>query len=630
MDIISKIKYIEAKDQAPKIPLNDFFRNPTTSFFRLSPNGEYLSYMKPYKNRMNIFVVKREQLAGGDLHKASEITGELNQITFVEERDIAGYFWKGNNTIVYVKDFGGDENYHLFSVNVETKAEIDLTPFDEIQAQIIDGLEDFEDQLIIGINKENKEVHDAYRVNLITGDLKLIAKNPGNITGWLTDHDGKIRMAHVTDGVDTSWLYRDNEEDSFETIISTNFKETMSPLFFTFDNKNLYITSNIGRDKAAIYKYDPKEKKQLELIFEHDEVDVSHLVYSKKQKSLISVIYTTEKTHQDFIDQERKEIHEYIKTQVPNHEVAFVSMTKNEDHFLFATITDCSLGSIYHFEKSTKKITKIMDRASWLNPEHLAPMTPFSYEARDGLKIPSYLSVPIGVELKNLPLIVLPHGGPWARDTWGYSSEVQFFTNRGYAVVQMNFRGSVGFGREFWEKSFKQWGKTMQDDISDAVHFLVDSGMINKDKVGIYGASYGGYAVLAGLAFTPDLYQCGIDYVGVSNIFTLLETLPPYWESMRHQMYEMVGHPIDDKEILTAASPVFHVDQIKVPLLIAQGAKDPRVKKAESDQIVEALKKRGVDVPYIVKDNEGHGFQNEENRLELYEKMEVFLEQHLQ
>tara|TARA_B100000676_G_scaffold127101_1_gene126223 strand:+ start:1 stop:777 length:777 start_codon:yes stop_codon:yes gene_type:complete len=256
-------------------------------------------------------------------------------------------------------------------------------------------------------------------------------------------------------------------------------------------------------------------------------------------------------------------------------------------------------------------------------------MLPIKYTARDGLTIHGYLTLPKGKEHKNLPVIINPHGGPWARDYWGFNPEIQYFANKGYAVFQMNFRGSVGYGRDFWECSFKEWGKSMQDDITDGVNWLIEQGIADKDKIAIYGASYGGYATLAGLAFTPDLYACGVDYVGVSNIFTLLETLPPYWELGRQMMYEMIGNPDTEKELLTAASPLFHVDKIKAPLFIAQGANDPRVKKSESDQIVEALKKRGIDVPYLVKDNEGHGFANEENRFEFYRKMGDFLDLHL-
>jgi dipeptidyl aminopeptidase/acylaminoacyl peptidase len=268
--------------------------------------------------------------------------------------------------------------------------------------------------------------------------------------------------------------------------------------------------------------------------------------------------------------------------------------------------------------------------APWLNPDQLAPMKSIEYKSRDGLTIHGYLTLPLGREPKNLPAVVIPHGGPWARDTWGYDPEVQFLANRGYAVLQMNFRGSTGYGRKFWEASFKQWGKTMQDDITDGVQWLTKQGVADPKKVAIYGGSYGGYATLAGVTFTPDLYAAAVDYVGVSNLFTFMKTIPPYWKPYLDMFHEMVGDEVKDKELLAATSPALHADKIKTPLLVAQGAQDPRVNKAESDQIVDGLRKRGVDVEYMVKDNEGHGFHNEENKFAFYEAMEAFLAKHLQ
>ena len=304
-------------------------------------------------------------------------------------------------------------------------------------------------------------------------------------------------------------------------------------------------------------------------------------------------------------------------------------MNKNEDKVLLHAGSDRTQGSYYFYDTVTGEFRKLADLSPWLPEEKMAPMTPVQYIARDGLTIHGYLTLPAGSDGKNLPVVINPHGGPWARDTWGFDGEVQFLANRGLAVLQMNFRGSTGYGRAFWEAGFKQWGRAMQDDISDGVKWLIEQGIADPERIGIYGGSYGGYAVLAGLAFTPDLYACGVDYVGVSNLFTLLETIPPYWELGRQMMYEQIGHPEKEKELLKAASPVFHADRIRAPLFVAQGANDPRVKKAESDQIVEAMRKRGVDVEYMVKDNEGHGFLNEENRFDFYRAMERFHAKHL-
>jgi dipeptidyl aminopeptidase/acylaminoacyl peptidase len=301
----------------------------------------------------------------------------------------------------------------------------------------------------------------------------------------------------------------------------------------------------------------------------------------------------------------------------------------DERIWVVRTYSDVSRGAFYVFNRDTRKLTPLGEVTPWLNPEMMSPMKTVNYRTRDGLDIQGYLTLPRGKEAKNLPVVVNVHGGPWARDEWGFDPEAQLLASRGYAVFQMNFRGSTGYGRKFWEKSFKQWGRAMQNDITDGVKWLVKDGVADPKKVCIYGGSYGGYATLAGVTLTPDLYACGVDYVGVSNMFTFMKTIPPYWKPFLDQMYEMVGHPEKDKEWLHAVSPVFHVDKIKAPLFVAQGANDPRVVKAESDQIVEALRKRGVEVQYMVKDNEGHGFANEENRFDFYRAMDKFLSMHI-
>ena len=602
--------------KAPLIPMEDFFRNPEKSSFSISPNGNYIAYMKPWKTRMNVFVMEI-------------ITKKETRLTSSQERGVYGFTWLTNKRIGYVKDEGGNENTHFYAVNIDMSNEIDLTPFENVQTRIIDDLEDDPNHIIIGLNKRNPQIHDPYRINVNDGKMELIAENPGNISEWMTDHDGKLRVATTSDGVNTSLLYRDKESDEFKLILTTDFKVSIAPLFFTFDNKNLYVASNRGRDKTAIFEFDLSKSKEGRLIFEHNEVDVSGLMFSRKRKVLTGVNYTVAKNEMIFFDKWREDIQQKLEKKLPGYEVAITSFSKDETKAVVVTYSDKSRGTYYHYDVDKNKLIELGEVSPWLNEENMSEMKPIKYMSRDGLTINGYLTLPKGTNGKNLPVVVNPHGGPWARDNWGYKSEIQFLANRGFAVFQMNFRGSTGYGREFWEKSFKEWGKSMQDDITDGVNWLIDEGIADPDRIAIYGASYGGYATLAGLAFTPDLYTCGVDYVGVSSLFTFMENMPPYWELYRSMMYEMVGHPEKDKELLAAASPLLHIDKIKAPIFIAQGANDPRVVKAESDQIVEALKNAGIDVPYMVKDNEGHGFYNEENQFDFYREMEKFLTKHI-
>ena len=600
-------------------PVKDFFKNAEKTRFQISPDGDQLSYLAPWNNRMNIHVVP--------------INGTTPvRVTSLTDRDINGYFWKNNTSIIYVRDFGGDENFHLFLASTDGKTEKDLTPFKDVRVSITDQLEDFPNEVLIEMNKENPEVFDVYRMNITTGDMKLVAKNPGNISGWITDHNGQIRAATTTDGVQTGLMVREKESDPFTTIITTDFRESANPLFFTFDNKQLYAASNIGRDKQAIVLLDIKTGKEVETLFEDEEVDVSDLSYSRKRKVLTSIGIEKDKYEYAFFDKQTEIMYIRLAEELKGYRVAITNSNKNEDKFLVRTYSDRSLGAYYFYDKTTDKLTKLHELSPWINESDMCYMQPISYETKDGKTIHGYLTLPQNVkEAKNLPVVINPHGGPWARDSWGWNPEVQFLANRGYAVLQMNFRGSTGYGKAFWESSFKQWGQDMQRDISDGVNWLTNQGIADPKRVAIYGASYGGYATLAGIAFTPDTYTCAIDYVGVSNLFSFMKTIPPYWKPYLEMMYTMVGNPNDPKDsvMMHKYSPVFHVDKIKCPLFIAQGAKDPRVNKDESDQVVAALKKNNIIVQYMVKDNEGHGFRNEENRFEFYEAMETFLKTHM-
>jgi dipeptidyl aminopeptidase/acylaminoacyl peptidase len=368
------------------------------------------------------------------------------------------------------------------------------------------------------------------------------------------------------------------------------------------------------------------------VLYENYHYDVEGLSYSRKRNVLTTASYVSWKRERHFFDEEARMLFERLERDLGDYEVAITDMNKEETRFIVRTYSDRSRGSYYFYDKESDELKKIADVSPWIDEDNMAKMLPIQYQSRDSLTIHGYLTLPKGYDLEtaqNLPVVVNPHGGPWARDSWGFNPEVQFLANRGYAVLQMNFRGSTGYGKKFWEMSFGQWGLSMQDDITDGVKWLINKGIADPDRVAIYGGSYGGYATLAGMTFTPDLYAAGVDYVGVSNLFTFMNTIPPYWKPMLDMFYEMVGNPQTDSLRLRQTSPVFHADKIKAPLFIAQGANDPRVNKDESDQMVEALRNRGVEVQYMVKDNEGHGFRNEENRFDFYGAMEQFLAEHI-
>ncbi|MVW80022.1 S9 family peptidase [Bordetella sp. 02P26C-1] len=617
---------VESAPRVPKkYPLQDFFRNPERGFFRLADDGKTLGFMQPVSldgqpARMNIFVQA--------LNDAEPI-GEARRLTSETARDISNFFWKGNDIVLYQKDFGGDENFHVLAVNARTGVVRDLTLFDHVRAGIEDDLPDDPDHVLISHNHRDPQVFDVYRVNVHTGASELVAENPGNVVGWQTDHAGKVRAAITSDGLETTLLYRDEESSDFVPLITTDYRTSVSPALFTFDDRKLYALSNRGRDKLALVTIDPARPDEETVVFATDEVDLDAVGYSHKRRVLTVAGYQTDKPKRHYFDAETEALYRQLEAKLPGYDVAIQGMNREEDTFIVAAYNDRTPGARYVFQATTGALHKLAEINPAIPEADMSPVQPVRYVSRDGLEINGYLTLPAGREPRNLPCIVNPHGGPWARDGWGYNPEVQFLANRGFAVLQMNFRGSTGYGRKFWEASFGQWGLAMQDDITDGVRWLIEQGIADPARIGIYGGSYGGYATLAGITFTPDLYAAAVDYVGVSNLFTFMNTIPPYWKPLLDKMHDMVGHPERDRERLEATSPALHVDRIRTPLLIAQGAQDPRVNKAESDQVVQALRDRGVEVQYLVKENEGHGFHNDENKFEFYEAMEAFFVTHL-
>ena len=618
--LISSCNKKKKAETPPIIPMKDFFRNPEKSGYQISPDGQYFSFRAPWKNRMNLFVQKI-----GD--------PSVIQVTADTIRDINAYFWKGDR-LIYSRDIDGDENYIVFSAARDGKDVKRLTPEEGVRADLLDDLRalpGMETKVLITMNQRNPKVFDPYSCDVITGEIKALYDNSkDNFESWITDHTGLIRFATKTDGTDVVYYHRAGESETFTEYMRVGYRDSWTPILFTFDNKNLIVSHNLnGRDKNAIVEWDLAAKKEIKLLNEHPDYDMSGLDYSRKRKVITMFTWEGEKLDKKIVDEQTQKLFTALEAKFPGNLISIVSENDDETKRTIWVGSDRITGRFYFHEDGKDDVTLLCDRTPWIKEEQMAEMKPIRYTSRDGLTIHGYLTLPVGRKAKKLPVVINPHGGPWARDGWWFNPEVQFLANRGYAVLQMNFRGSTGYGRKHWEASFKQWGKTMQDDITDGVKWLIKQGIADSNRIAIYGGSYGGYATLAGITFTPDLYACAVDYVGVSNLFTFMKTIPPYWEAWRKQMYEMVGDPAKDSVMMRAASPVFHVDKIRCPLFVAQGANDPRVNKAESDQMVDALKKRGIHVEYMLKKDEGHGFANEENRFDFYGAMEQFLDHYI-
>ncbi len=608
----------EKETEAPLIDMKLFFKNGEKTYFQMSPDGNYYSFLSNYKDMLNVFVQK---------------VGDSNSVRVTNDtlRSIRNYFWKGTH-IVYIQDVGGDENFQLFSVTPTGEDLKALTPFPGYRTDVIDVLRFIpgkENEMLVAINKRDKQYFDPYLINIETGQLTLMYENNQNYDTWYTDNNGVIRMATKTDGVNVSYLYRNTDKDTFDILLTTSFKESFYPQSFEASNKQIYILSDIGRDKVALVEYDPIAKKEVKELYANPDYDLESAVYDKRKKVLASVSWTGEKAEKHFFDKEWEVIYAGLKKQFEGYVVNFAAADDEMKKGIVSIYSDRLRIKYFVYDFTSKETVEIANPYPWINENDMAYMKPIEYTSRDGLTIHGYLTLPKGVKAKKLPVVVNPHGGPWYRDGWYFNPEVQFLANRGYAVLQMNFRGSTGYGRKFWEASFKEWGRKMQDDITDGVEYLKKEGIADPQHIAIYGGSYGGYATLAGVTFTPDLYACAVDYVGVANLFTFMNTIPPYWKPYLDQLYEMVGDPKKDSLLFAEVSPALHTDKIKVPLLIAQGANDPRVNKSESDQIVDALKLRGIDVEYMVKDNEGHGFINQDNKFDFYGAMEKFFDKYL-
>lgn len=616
-------------NSSSKYKVEDYFARPKTSSFQLSPNGKYLSFMeKDDVNKRHVMI-------------KDVVTGEV--VRAIEEKDelIRGYGWINDARLVYVMDKGGDENYHIFAVNIDGSNSVDLTPYEGVKASILNSLKEQKDYIIVSMNKDNKQVFEPYKVNVNTGEaVKLFTnEDPANsIQDYDFDKDGNLRgYSKLLNGVNQQYFYKVNGADTFDLFNTTKWDDTFSILSFNYASNNpdeAYVLTNLDSDKTRIVLYDFKTKKIVKEIYSNKEYDASVFGLSRNRNYEIDYLgYEGDKVIIEPVSDFFKVIYNNLNKQFPDYQFSIVGKTDNEDRYLVIVDSDRLYGKYYSYDTKTGKAELLYDLMPQLNENDMAVMKPITFKSRDGLTIHGYITLPkAALEGKKVPLIVNPHGGPQGiRDSWGFNPEAQLFASRGYATLQVNFRISGGYGKEFLRAGFKQIGRKAMDDVEDGVKYVVDQGWVDPDNIAIYGASHGGYATLMGLIKTPELYKAGVDYVGVSNIYTFFESFPEYWKPYK-EMVKEIWYDLDNPEeaaIAKEVSPVFQLDKIQAPLFVVQGANDPRVKIAESDQVVKALRAKGVDVPYMVKYDEGHGFAKEENSIEFYKAMIGFFDKHL-
>jgi len=600
------------------IPREVLFGNPVKTSPQISPNGKLMAYLAPVNNVLNVWV----KTVGREDDRA---------VTKDKDRGIRIYFWaEDGKHIMYLQDAGGDENWRLYAVNLKTGKIKDLTPFDDVQVGIVGYDKHFPHELLIAMNKEDPRFHDVYHLDLTSGELKLMAKNPGDVISWVVDADFKVRgamIARADGGFDL--MIRGNEDVDWQKMASWSLEDSLNsgPISFSKDGEYIYLLDSRDVNAARLVKMEVTTGN-IKVMVEDPQYDVSGLVIHPDTYEIQAVSFTKDRTEWKVLDESITD--DFAVIGKLDYGDFFVYDRDNaDDTWLVAFTKDNGPVSFYTLDRGSKKGTFLFDHQPELNNYTLAPMEPISFTSRDGLTIHGYITFPEGKGRRNLPMVLNVHGGPWARDIWGYNPEAQWLANRGYACLQVNFRGSAGYGKEFLNAGDKEWGGKMHDDLVDAVNWAIEQGIADPEKVAIYGWSYGGYAALVGATFTPDLFCCAVDACGISNLVTWIETVPPYWSTLLATLHQRVGNPETEREFLKSRSPLFKVDQIKIPLLIAQGANDPRVKQAEAEQIVQAMKEKGIEYEYMLFPDEGHGFAHPENRLKFYAAAEKFLAQHL-
>ena len=619
---------------ANSIPVSDFYKRPPMTGFQLSPNGKYLAAVVPIGQRRNVAVIDLE-------------TRKAWPVTSITKQDIGGFVWASDDRLLFFLDNEGNESRGIFAVDRDGKnpkmlieppeSQIRSGRFEVLGADIVSLMENDPERVLISVSRVQDEgiVQDIETLNIYTGKRLRKIKNPGKITSWIADRNGEVIGAVRVDGVETSFLFRDGESKEFEEWSrSRTGQPSWSPAYISQSREKWYVSSRLDaagntRDKAAIFRFDPKTRKIGELVYEHPDVDVGGVLGSRVADDMIGVSYSADKPQQVIFDPTIKALQGTLKARFPNQQVFLSSASRDEQKMIFAVTSSTNPGRFFLFDRGKNAFEELASVLPWLKESQLSPMKPLKIAARDGLMLPSYLTIPRQSNGKNLPLVLMPHGGPRARDFYGFDPLVQIMANRGYAVLQVNFRGSVGYGLAFDKAGWRQWGGAMQQDLIDALKWTIAEGIADPQRICIFGASYGGYATMMGLVQNPELFKCGINYVGVTDLPLLLRTIPRAWEPLREDIKLQIGEGKSDLAELEARSPTRFADRIKAPVLMAYGARDPRVVLEHARMMERELKKNSVPYELIVKKDEGHGYAKFDNQVEFGEKVAAFLDKHI-
>ncbi|MDE2143680.1 MAG: S9 family peptidase [Elusimicrobia bacterium] len=595
-----------------RIPRELLFGNPEKASPKISPNGKHWAYLAPDEGVLNIWL-------GPEGGPAKPLTADRG-------RGIRNYLWaEDQRSILYIQDKDGDENWHLYPTDITNGQTRDLTPFPGVQAQIVATEPNFPDEILIALNERDPRSHDVYRLNLKDGSRTLEAQNPGDIIGWLPDQSFKIRAAKAM-RPDGGSILRLKDGETWKDFLSCGPDDQIGAHGFSPDGEKIYIESSLDRDTTALLEM-PLTGGAATVLAEDPDSDLGSVLVHPRQYHVEAVSFEVDRTRWQMLD--AKLADDFAAFGGLDGDVSIVSRDDADKIWYLSVNRPDRSPAFWRWDRDAKKAKFLFAARPKLDGYDLAPMDPVAFTARDGLKVRAYLTKPAEHNGKRMPLVVLVHGGPWVRDRWGFHPEAQWLASLGYACLQVNYRGSAGFGKAFLHAGDREWGAKMQHDLTDAAKWAVENGIADPKRLAIYGGSYGGYAALAGAAFTPDVYRCAVDVVGPSNLVTLIQSIPPYWEPMKRIFDLRVGDVVKEQDFLKSRSPLFHADKIEIPLLIAQGANDPRVKQAEAEQIVDALKAKGKPVEYMLFPDEGHGFAKPENRLKFYAAAEAFLAKHL-